>query len=61
MLSINQKTIIKPIKLTGVGLHNGKVADLVIKPGNENFGINFCRVDIEKNNFILNELIFIEY
>ena len=52
MFSINQKTIIKPIKLTGVGLHNGKASDLVVKPGKENSGINFCRVDIEKNNFI---------
>ena len=52
MLSINQKTINKPIRLSGVGLHNGVNADLIIKPADENFGINFCRVDIDKNDLI---------
>ena len=52
MLSPNQKTINKPIKLTGVGLHNGIIADLVINPANENFGIKFCRIDISENNLI---------
>ena len=52
MLSINQKTINKPIKLNGVGLHNGVNADLVIKPAPENFGINFCRVDVDKDDLI---------
>ena len=52
MLSPNQKTINKIIKLSGVGLHNGIIADLVIKPANENTGIRFCRVDIDKNDFI---------
>jgi UDP-3-O-[3-hydroxymyristoyl] N-acetylglucosamine deacetylase len=52
MLSINQKTINKPIKLNGIGLHNGVKADLVIKPAAENFGINFCRVDVDKDDFI---------
>ena len=52
MLSSNQKTINKPIKLTGVGLHNGIIADLVINPANENFGIKFCRTDISDNNLI---------
>ena len=52
MLSNIQKTINKPVKLTGVGLHNGVKADLIIKPANENFGINFCRVDINKNDLI---------
>ena len=52
MLSSNQKTIVKPIKLSGVGLHNGIIADLVIRPADENFGIKFCRVDIDKNELI---------
>ena len=52
MLSPNQKTINKLIKMTGIGLHNGVIADLVIKPANENFGIKFCRVDIDKNDLI---------
>ena len=52
MLSPNQKTINKPIKLTGLGLHNGIIAELVINPANENFGIKFCRTDISDNNLI---------
>ena len=52
MLTPYQKTINKPIKLAGVGLHNGINADLVINPAKENFGIKFCRVDISENNLI---------
>ena len=52
MLTPFQKTINKPIKLFGIGLHNGVIADLLIKPAKENFGIKFCRVDIDKNDFI---------
>ena len=52
MLSENQKTINKPITLNGVGLHSGVNADLVIKPAEENFGIKFCRVDLNKNNLV---------
>ncbi len=52
MLSSNQKTILKPIKLSGIGLHNGVIADLTIKPADENFGINFCRVDVDRNELI---------
>ena len=52
MLSSNQRTINKNIKLSGVGLHNGVNAELVIKPADENSGIKFCRVDINKNNLI---------
>ncbi len=52
MINLNQKTINKPIKLSGIGLHNGIIADLVIHPAKENFGIKFCRVDIDKNDLI---------
>ncbi len=52
MLLTYQKTINKPIKLSGIGLHNGIIADLVIKPADENFGINFCRVDINKDELV---------
>ena len=52
MLTAYQKTINRPIKLTGVGLHNGLNADLVINPAKENFGIKFCRVDLSENNLI---------
>ena len=52
MLSNNQKTLKDKIVLKGVGLHNGIIANLVIKPASENFGINFCRVDIDKEKLI---------
>ena len=52
MITAYQKTINRPIKLTGVGLHNGLNADLVINPAKENFGIKFCRVDVIENNVI---------
>ena len=52
MNSLNQKTLNKPISLSGIGLHNGVNAKLTIKPAKENTGIIFCRTDIEDNNLI---------
>ena len=52
MLKSKQKTIKEKIELQGIGLHNGVIADLLIKPANENFGIKFCRVDIDKDDLI---------
>ena len=52
MLSKNQKTINEAFKISGIGLHNGINADLIIKPAKENSGINFCRVDIDENDLI---------
>ncbi len=52
MLFNNQNTINSPIKLNGIGLHNGVNVELIIKPANENFGIQFSRVDIDKNQLI---------
>ena len=48
----NQNTINSTIKLNGIGLHNGVNVELIIKPANENFGIQFSRVDIDKNQLI---------
>ena len=48
----NQKTLDSKIKLSGIGLHSGNIVDLVIKPAPENFGIKFCRIDINKNDYI---------
>ena len=47
-----QKTINKPIRFTGVGLHSGKFANLVIRPAAPNIGIVFVRKDLIKNNVI---------
>ena len=52
MQSHNQKTIKETINLRGVGLHNGIVSNLKIIPADENFGIKFCRSDINKKNLI---------
>ena len=52
MSQINQKTIGDTIKLSGVGLHNGIKANLTIKTASENFGIKFCRTDLNKENLI---------
>ena len=48
----NQKTLSSKINLSGIGLHSGNIVDLVIKPAPENFGIKFCRIDINKNDYI---------
>ena len=48
----NQKTLNDTIKLSGVGLHNGVKANLTVKSARENFGIKFCRTDLDKENLI---------
>ena len=48
-----QKTIKEPIELKGVGLHNGILATLCLKPAEVNSGIKFKRTDIDgKKNII---------
>lgn len=42
-----QKTIEKEVSLSGVGLHTGDEVKLVFKPGNENSGFIFERIDLE--------------
>ncbi|WP_142786055.1 bifunctional UDP-3-O-[3-hydroxymyristoyl] N-acetylglucosamine deacetylase/3-hydroxyacyl-ACP dehydratase [Changchengzhania lutea] len=44
---IKQKTIEKPVSLTGVGLHTGKNVTLTFKPAPANFGLVFKRIDLE--------------
>ncbi len=47
-----QKTIVRPIEFSGVGLHTGLTANVTIKPAPENFGIQFCRTDINPTLYI---------
>ena len=47
-----QQTINSKIKLSGIGLHNGSNVNLTIRPAEENFGIKFSRVDVDKENLI---------
>ena len=48
-----QKTIREPIQLEGVGLHNGIIANLFIKPAKINSGIIFKRTDVDSNKSII--------
>ena len=43
---IFQRTIQKEISITGLGLHTGESVKLVLKPGEDNSGIIFCRKDL---------------
>ena len=52
MLNFIQKTIKEPVKLNGIGLHNGIKVNICLKPAEPNSGIKFKRIDVEKNNII---------
>ena len=45
-MHINQRTLAKPIKCSGVGIHSGKKVNLKIKPAPINHGIKFKRIDL---------------
>ena len=49
---VYQKTLSEKVKLTGVGLHSGKRSNLSILPAEEDQGIFFKRIDLNKNNLI---------
>ncbi len=52
MLSHYQKTILKEVSFTGVGLHSGLETEVKIVPAAENHGIVFKRIDLDINNII---------
>ena len=41
-----QRTIAKPVSITGIGLHTGTECKLTFKPAPENHGIKFVRTDL---------------
>ena len=47
-----QRTILKEGKLSGVGLHTGKIANVKFIPAIINHGIKFQRVDINDSPLI---------
>ncbi len=47
MLQGMQKTILKPIKVQGIGLHTGLKTTLILKPSLPDTGITFIRTDIK--------------
>jgi UDP-3-O-[3-hydroxymyristoyl] N-acetylglucosamine deacetylase len=42
----NQQTIQSPVSCSGVGVHSGKIVNLIIKPAPVNQGIRFVRTDL---------------
>tara|TARA_B100000767_G_C19751613_1_gene531076 strand:+ start:867 stop:1787 length:921 start_codon:yes stop_codon:yes gene_type:complete len=56
MSILNQKTVKENISLSGIGLHSGLTANLIIKPAEPNVGIIFKRTDIKNNNIIIPNL-----
>jgi len=49
---LNQKTIKKPTKFRGIGLHSGKPTEISVNPSAPNTGIVFKRVDLKRNNLV---------
>ena len=52
MNEINQKTLVSPVKFSGIGLHSGQKSEITINPAKENEGIIFKRIDLKENNII---------
>jgi UDP-3-O-[3-hydroxymyristoyl] N-acetylglucosamine deacetylase / 3-hydroxyacyl-[acyl-carrier-protein] dehydratase len=46
-MSDKQRTIAKPVTITGIGLHTGEKVSLTFKPAPENHGYVFQRIDID--------------
>ena len=44
-----QRTISKPVSLSGIGLHTGTTCNMTFKPAPENHGIKFVRADLGGN------------
>jgi len=49
---LNQKTIKKTTRFSGIGLHSGKLTNISVNPSTPNSGIIFKRVDLQNNNLI---------
>jgi UDP-3-O-[3-hydroxymyristoyl] N-acetylglucosamine deacetylase len=56
MSVLKQKTIKNSIKLKGVGLHSGKLANIKVLPSEPNTGITFIRTDLLNNNHVIPNL-----
>ena len=52
MSLLNQKTLKKSASFRGVGLHNGQLTKVCIKPAEPNSGIIFKRIDLKSNNYV---------
>lgn len=47
LISVNQTTISKEVKISGIGLHTGVEVNLALKPAPENTGYIFVRTDLD--------------
>ena len=52
MSYLTQKTIKKIVKFSGIGLHSGLKANVIIKPAYPNEGIVFKRIDLKNKNLV---------
>ena len=51
-LSKKQQTIKSNILFKGIGLHSGKIINVIIQPSKANSGIKFIRTDLIKDNIV---------
>lgn len=49
---LNQRTLAKKVKVTGIGIHSGKKVTMTLHPAQADFGIQFKRIDL-KNSEVL--------
>ena len=45
-IHFKQRTLLKPVSCSGIGVHSGKKANITIKPAPANHGIKFSRTDL---------------
>ena len=48
-MNAHQRTIKKPVSLSGIGLHTGNSSTITFHPAPENYGFRFIRTDLEGN------------
>ena len=46
---INQRTILKPVSMTGIGLHSGAKVEVAFRPAPADTGIVYTRTDLNPN------------
>lgn len=46
---IRQRTIAKPVSMTGIGLHSGAKVEVEFRPAPANTGLIYTRTDLEPN------------
>ncbi len=46
---INQRTLLKPVSMTGIGLHSGAKVEVSFRPAPANTGIVYTRTDLNPN------------